>query len=175
MLVVGAGPIGLGCMIFAQMRGASVTALDMREDRLAFCRDVLGVDGTVVAGADTLERLSALTGGDMFDVVFDATGKAASMNAGFDYVAHGGNLRAGQRRARHDLVRRPEISRARDRAARQPQRDARGLPRSLRAIRDGHVPTDALATHRAPLEQSPERFAEWIRPETGVIKALIEV
>ena len=175
VLVVGAGPIGLGCMIFAQMRGASVTALDMREDRLAFCRDVLGIDGTVVAGAETVERLSALTGGDMFDVVFDATGNAASMNAGFDYVAHGGTYVLVS-------VVRDTISFA------DPKFHAReiallGSRNATRedflevfdAIRDGHVPTDALATHRAPLEQSPERFAEWIRPEAGVIKALIEV
>ncbi len=174
-LVVGAGPIGLGCMIFARLRGASVTALDMREDRLAFCRDVLGIEDTLVAGANTVERLSALTGGDMFDVVFDATGNAASMNAGFDYVAHGGAYVLVS-------VVRDTISFA------DPKFHAREITlfgsrnatredflQVLTAIRDGHVPTDALATHRAPLEQSPDRFDEWIRPETGVIKALIEV
>ena len=174
-LVVGAGPIGLGCMIFARLRGASVTALDMREDRLAFCRDVLGIEDTLVAGPDTVERLSALTGGDMFDVVFDATGNGASMNAGFDYVAHGGAYVLVS-------VVRDTISFA------DPKFHAREITlfgsrnatredflQVLTAIRDGHVPTDALATHRAPLEQSPDRFDEWIRPKTGVIKALIEV
>ena len=174
-LVVGAGPIGLGCMIFAMLRGASVTALDMREDRLAFCRDVLGVENAVVAGEGALERLSALTGGDLFDVVFDATGKAASMNAGFDTVAHGGTYVLVS-------VVRDTISFA------DPKFHAReisllGSRNATRedffevfaAIRDGHVPTDALATHRASLEQSADRFAEWIRPETGVIKALIEI
>ena len=34
--------------------------------------------------------LSQLTGGDLFDIVIDASGKAAAMVAGFDYVAHGG-------------------------------------------------------------------------------------
>ena len=38
VLVVGAGPIGIACMIFARLHGASVTALDTREDRLDFCR-----------------------------------------------------------------------------------------------------------------------------------------
>ncbi len=174
-LVVGAGPIGLGCMIFAALRGAKVTALDMREDRLAFCRDVLGIEDTVVGGADIVDRLSALTGGDMFDVVFDATGKAASMNAGFDYVAHGGTYVLVS-------VVRDTISFA------DPKFHAREIAllgsrnatredfhEVFRAIREGHVPTDALATHRAPLAQSPERFAEWIKPEAGVIKALIEV
>jgi 2-desacetyl-2-hydroxyethyl bacteriochlorophyllide A dehydrogenase len=174
-LVVGAGPIGLGCMIFARLRGASVTALDIRADRLAFCRDVLGIEDTIVAGADAAERLSALTGDDLFDVVFDATGTSASMNAGFDYVAHGGAYVLVS-------VVRDTISFA------DPTFHAReitlfGSRNATRedflevfaAIRDGRVPTDALITHRAPLEQSPERFAEWIRPETGVIKALIEV
>src|SRR5271157_3346446 len=51
VLVVGAGPIGAGCMIFAKLHGGSVTALDMRQDRLAFCRKILGVDHTAAAGA----------------------------------------------------------------------------------------------------------------------------
>jgi len=36
VLVVGAGPIGMAAMIFAQLRGAVVTALDTRQDRLDF-------------------------------------------------------------------------------------------------------------------------------------------
>ena len=43
------------------------------------------------------------------------------------------------------------------------------------AIRDGRVPTDALVTHRATLEQAPERFPYWITPAAGVIKAIIEI
>jgi threonine dehydrogenase-like Zn-dependent dehydrogenase len=45
----------------------------------------------------------------------------------------------------------------------------------FRAMRDGLVPTGALATHRASLEESPARFPKWIKPETGAIKALIEI
>ena len=175
VLVVGAGPIGIGCMIFASLRGGSVTALDMRQDRLDFCRDTLKVDHAVAVGANTLEELSRLTGGDLFDVVIDATGKAGAMAAGFDYVAHGGTY------VLVSVVRDTisfsdpkfharEISLLGSRnATRQDFVDV------FRAMRDGLVPTDALATHRASLEESPARFPEWIRPETGVIKALIEI
>src|SRR5271166_3475669 len=69
VLVVGAGPIGVGCMIFAMLRGGAATALDMRQDRLDFCRRVLFVDHTVVSGSDTLQTLSEVTGGDLFDIV----------------------------------------------------------------------------------------------------------
>jgi 2-desacetyl-2-hydroxyethyl bacteriochlorophyllide A dehydrogenase len=175
VLVVGAGPIGAGCMIFAKLRGGAVTALDMRQDRLDFCRDVLKVDCIVAAGPSALEALSQLTGGDMFDVVIDATGKAKSMEGGFDFVAHGGTYVLVS-------VVRDAISfddpkfHARE-ISLLGSRNATGddFVEVFRAMREGLVPTDALATHRASLEQSPARFPEWIKPETGVIKALIEI
>src|SRR5271169_5442657 len=90
VLIVGAGPIGIACAIFAKARGAEVTALDSREDRLKFCAGTLGVDHVVGLGPDTSEALGALTSGDFFDCVFDCTGSAKAMDAGFLYVAHGG-------------------------------------------------------------------------------------
>ena len=175
MLVVGAGPIGIGCMIFARLRGGSVTALDMRQDRLDFCRDTRKVDHAVAAGAETLEALSRLTDGELFDFVIDATGKAGAMTAGFDYVAHGGayvlvSVVRDTISFSDPKFHAREISLLGSRnATRQDFVDV------FRAMRDGLVPTDALATHRASLEESPARFPEWIRPETGVIKALIEI
>ena len=175
ILVVGAGPIGAGCMIFAKLRGGSVTALDRRQDRLAFCRKILGVDHTAAAGAEALETLSRLTDGDFFDVVIDATGNSRAMADGFDYVAHGGTYVLVS-------VVRDTISFADPKfhARETSLLGSRNATREdflevFRAMRDGLVPTDALATHRASLEESPARFPEWIKPETGVIKALIEI
>ena len=37
VLVVGAGPIGMAVLTFCRLRGATVTALDTRADRLDFC------------------------------------------------------------------------------------------------------------------------------------------
>ena len=45
----------------------------------------------------------------------------------------------------------------------------------LAAIGAGTVRAERLITHRGTLEQAPERFPEWIRPETGVVKAMIEL
>ena len=175
VLVVGAGPIGLGCVIFAKLRGAAVTALDVRQDRLDFCRKVLSVDHAVVAGADTLATLSELTNGDLFDVVVDATGAASAMAAGFDYVAHGGTY------VLVSVVRDTisfsdpkfharEISLLASRNATREDFDT-----VFKMMRKGLLPTEALVTHRASLAESPARFPEWIKPETGVIKALIEI
>jgi hypothetical protein len=42
-------------------------------------------------------------------------------------------------------------------------------------MRAGKVPADALRTHRAALADVPALFAEWLHPDAGVIKAIIEV
>lgn len=49
VLVIGAGPIGLGTMEFARIAGAKVIALDINEHRLQFCKDKLGVTHTINA------------------------------------------------------------------------------------------------------------------------------
>ena len=175
VLVVGAGPIGVGCMIFAKLHGGSVTALDVRQDRLDFCRKVLRVNHTVAAGADTLEALSQLTDGDFFDIVIDATGKASAMTAGFDYVAHGGAYVLVSVVLDTISFADPKFH-ARETSLLGSRNATReDFLEVFRAMREELVPTDALATHRASLEESPARFPEWIRPETGVIKALIEM
>ena len=124
ILVVGAGPIGMGCMLFAKLDGGEVTALDMRQERLAFCRETLGVDHSVVAGPQAREALSALTSGDFFDVVIDATGNAKSIMAGLDHVAHGGTYVLVSVVLELDLLPGPRVPQTRDFAARQPQCDA---------------------------------------------------
>ena len=43
-----------------------------------------------ILSSDLQAKLLAITGGDMFDVVFDATGNARAMENGFRYIAHGG-------------------------------------------------------------------------------------
>ena len=44
VLVVGAGPIGLGTMEAARIAGGEVIAMDINEERLRFCREKLEVD-----------------------------------------------------------------------------------------------------------------------------------
>src|SRR5580704_12360875 len=52
VLVVGAGPIGLGVMEAARIAGGQVIAMDINEDRLNFCREKLQVLHTVNAAVD---------------------------------------------------------------------------------------------------------------------------
>jgi threonine dehydrogenase-like Zn-dependent dehydrogenase len=75
VLVVGAGPIGLGVIEFARIAGAQVIAMDVQESRLAFCRNNLQLQHTIDPSKEnTIEKLQRITNGDMPSVVIDATG-----------------------------------------------------------------------------------------------------
>jgi threonine dehydrogenase-like Zn-dependent dehydrogenase len=175
VLVVGAGPIGIGCMLFAGLQGGLVTALDLRQDRLDFCRKRLGVHHSVAAGPNVSEALSELTAGDFFDIVIDATGNAKSMMAGLDYVAHGGTYVLVS--VVRDTISFPDPEFHKRETSLLGSRNAtpEDFSKVFDAIREGRVPTDALITHRVALEDAPGSFPLWIKPEAGVIKALIEI
>jgi 2-desacetyl-2-hydroxyethyl bacteriochlorophyllide A dehydrogenase len=174
-LIVGAGPIGIGCILFARKRGAAVSVLDLRGDRLAFCRDTLGVAEAIEASGDVTKTLAELTANDFFDVVIDATGSAKAMTAGFRYVAHGGTY------VLVSVVREtigfedPEFHKREMTLLASRNATPEDFREVFGAMRDGLIPTDALVTHRSTLEEAVSLFPVWIKPETGVIKALIDI
>ena len=174
-VVVGAGPIGLATAIFARMRGAKITLVDAREDRLAFASDQLGFTDTERTGADLTRRLQDKTDGDLYDRVIDATGNPKAMEASFGLVAHGGSLifagvvRSDLTFSDPDLHKR-EITVHASRNATDVD-----FAEVLAAIRAQTVRVDRLITHRAPLEEAVARFPEWTTAEAGVVKAMIEL
>ena len=175
VLIVGAGPIGIACAIFAKARSAEVAMLDTRRDRLDFCRDAIGVNHVVTAGPDARERLGALTLGDFFDCVFDCTGSAKAMSAGFLYVAHGGayvlvSIVLGDISFPDPEFHKRETTLLGSRNATRADFDA-----VFAMLRAGKIPTARLNTHRASLEQAPAAFPHWLEPSSGVVKALIEI
>lgn len=92
VLVIGAGPIGLGVMKFAKLAGAKVIALDINEDRLDYCKQWVPADYVVNAKNDPAAKMKEITQGEFPTVVLDATGNAASMEQAAQYVAHTGRL-----------------------------------------------------------------------------------
>ena len=175
ILVVGAGPIGIGCMLFGKLGGGSVTALDLRQGRLEFCRDRLGVDRAISAGPNAIETLSELTSGDFFDIVIDATGNVKSMMAGLNYVAHGGTYVLVSVVRDTICFADPEFHKRETSLLGSRNATPEDFAKVFEAMREELVPTDALVTHRVSLDEAPSSFPIWIKPETGVIKALIEI
>jgi 2-desacetyl-2-hydroxyethyl bacteriochlorophyllide A dehydrogenase len=175
VLVVGAGPIGLGVAFFAQLAGAGVTILDRDGGRIESAIALQAAAAGIFADADTDASIAAATNAEGFAVVFDATGNTQSMERGFDFVAHAG---------RYILVsvvktaivfsdadfHRKEMTLLGSRNALMADFET-----VIAAISEGVIPVDRLVTHRTTLGQAVRDLPRWANAKSGLIKAMIEV
>lgn len=176
--VIGAGPIGLSAIQFALAAGARVIVIDVNEGRLAFCRDRLGIaaaDLIDARSADIVAKLKELTDGDLPTAVFDATGNPKSMMGSFEFLAHGGRLVfiglfPGDVTFNDPNFHRRELTLMGSRNARPED-----FGKIIALIEAGQVDTTPWITHRASIADVPAVFESWTKPETGVLKAVIEL
>jgi 2-desacetyl-2-hydroxyethyl bacteriochlorophyllide A dehydrogenase len=175
VLVVGAGPIGLGIMDFARLAGARVIAVDSNPTRLQFCRSHRKAEFILAPRAgDIAEQLAEITQGDMPVVVFDATGNRGAINQGFGYMAHGGRyilvgLQKGDIQVSHPEFHQRESALMSSRNATRADFD-----QVILAIVMGQVDPLEYLTHRLRIAQLDREFAQLLDPSAGVIKALVE-
>ena len=177
LLIIGAGPIGLATLEFARLTGAVVTVMDMVASRLEFCRATYGVPHTIQHQGDgsELDTMKQITQGGLYPVVIDATGNPKSMSHALNFVAHTGSLvYVG---ITTDEVTFPHPSLHKREMTIKGSRNA--LPgdfgRIIGLIEDGTIDTEPWVTHRTSFDEMIERFESYTRPETGVIKAVVEV
>ena len=176
VLVVGAGPIGLGAMEFAKIAGAVVTAMDVNDNRLQFCKNKLKVQHTINArSANVPEQLREITGEDMPTVVIDATGSQAAINNSFQYMAHGARyiligLQKGEITFNHPEFHKREGTLMSSRNALRADFD-----HVIRSLKNGSVDPLTYITHRINFGEVKMSFESWLKPETGVIKAMVSV
>ena len=175
VLVLGAGPIGFGVTQFAKLAGARVLLADLSEQRLELARRWLAPDACLNA-ADSLERqLRELTAGDFPSAVFDCTGSAASMMAAFGYAAHGGRLILVSLVQADISFHDPEFHR-RELTVLSSRNATRGdFERVIAAMAAGRIVTEPFTRHRVGLDHVPDAFPAWVQPESGVLKAMVEL
>ncbi|TIR26488.1 MAG: zinc-binding alcohol dehydrogenase family protein [Mesorhizobium sp.] len=174
-LVIGAGPIGLGTAIFARIAGLDVSLLDMSSERLGFAEKELGfvpLDTSKAAAADLVRQA---TGGEGFDLVFDATGNTASVQSAFAHVAHGGTLVLVSVVKDDITFSDPEFHKREMTLVGSRNALKADFEHVAASIRNGAVPLGKLVTHRTTLAGTPRDLARWAHEKSGLIKAVIEV
>ena len=83
-LIIGAGPIGLATMAFAQLVGARVSVLEISPWRRAFCRSHLKVERCLDGSGDAGKRLEAMLGGRTLTYV--GRKESSSPATGFPHI-----------------------------------------------------------------------------------------
>lgn len=176
VLVVGAGPIGLGTMELARHAGGKVIALDMNRQRLQFCKDKLNVPFTIDAlDSDVAGQIREITNGDMPTVVIDATGSLKAINNSFQYMSHGGRyvligLQKGDVCLSH-----PEFHKREGTLMSSRNATRQDFEQVMSLMRQGKIEPSTYITHRVAFDDVIAEFSGWLKSENGVIKAMIEL
>lgn len=180
VLVIGAGPIGLSVIEFAKLSGAKTIVMDMNPNRLAFVRERIGVPDTiqVTPGGEeeALKKLSEMTNGQLADVVVDATGSNKSMASCMMFAAFKARVvYVGITQQEISFPHAPILHRRELTIMASRNALPGDFTRIIRLIETGELDTKPWITHEAKFEQIIEVFPTWLKPETGVIKAVVEM
>ncbi len=176
VLIIGAGPIGLSALEFVKLSGARPIVMDISENRLTFVRDQMRVPDTLLAKGDEsdLGQLAAFTNGQLADVVIDATGNHKSMVRAMELatfaarVVYVGITQQTLEFPHSPVMHRRELTLMASRNAL-----SRDFARIIGLIEAGQIDTRPWITHHAPFADVAEVFPSWLKPETGVIKAVV--
>lgn len=178
VLVIGAGPIGLSVIEFVRLTGARLVVMDLVPSRLEFCRQSMGVQHTILAtGPDGgLEELRRLTDGVLAHVVIDATGSNKSMSRCLEFAAFGGRVvYVGITQAELSFPHAPVLHRRELTLLASRNALPADFGRIIELIETGRLDTRPWITHRTRFDRLSADLPTFARPESGVIKAVVEV
>ena len=165
VLVIGAGPIGLSVLEFARLATRRVAVLECDDDRRAFVR----------RHYPNAIMLSHVPPECFAQVVFDAMGNPASMANTLRYAKFTGRIVfVGITKEPvpldDPLFHRRELTLLASRNA-----VAGDFTRILELIEQGKINTNAWISHRCTFDELPTAMPEWIKPATGVVKAVVNL
>jgi len=146
--------------------------IDRAQTRLDACLSLYPEVTTLVPEGSFADQVNELTGGDLGDIVIDATGNLSSMGSSLEYVGHAGRLvyvglAQGEVTFNDPLFHRREMTLFASRNALSSD-----FPAIISAMESGAIDPLAWITHRCNLEELPEKLPEWSNPKAGVIKAV---
>jgi 2-desacetyl-2-hydroxyethyl bacteriochlorophyllide A dehydrogenase len=174
VLVMGAGPIGIGIAAFAKIAGAQVIMVDVNDSRLAFCKDLLDIKHTInPLTQNVVDVCKHITNNDMPTVVMDATGNLNAINNAFAYLAHGGRYVLVGLQKEHISFSHPELHKRE--ATLMSSRNAykQDFNYVIDCIQKGLVKPSSLITHKVSFTEVTDHFESWLNPATGVVKAMV--
>lgn len=174
VVVIGCGMVGLGAVIRASLRGASVIAVDIDDEKLEIARR-LGASHTINSKKeDTVSRVREITDSYMADVVVEAVGSPVTYVTAIDAVSFTGRVVCiGYAKSEVSFQTKYFV---------QKELDIRGsrnaLPEDFRAVirylRNADCPTDRLISGVVRPEDAGEALRGWSENPGKVFRILVE-
>lgn len=174
VMVIGCGMVGMGAIVRASLRGATVIAIDLDDEKLALAHKIGAAYTINSATEDVHARVQQLTGGLGADVVIEAVGSPATYVMAVDEVGFTGRVICiGYAKSGVEFQTKYFV---------QKELDIRGsrnaLPADFRAIirymQSGRCPSEALISAVVPPEKAAEAMQQWAAAPGKVFRILVE-
>ena len=171
VLVTGAGPIGLGAALFARLAGAEVHLLDLSAARLQLAREKFGFTNL----HQDVDSAAQGPLADGFDVIFDATGNAQAIEAGFPLLAHGSSYVLVSVVKDKISFEDAEFHKRETRIIGSRNALKGDFDQVMQAMRAGDIDTEALCSEILALDALPDRFSSLANNRETLIKVVVKL
>ena len=175
VMVIGCGMIGMGAIVRASLRGATVIAVDLDDEKLELARKV-GTTYVINSKTENVhERMLQLTDGLGADVVIEAVGSPVTYVMAVDEVGFTGRVVCiGYAKSPVEFQTKLFV---------QKELDIRGsrnaLPADFRAVinylQTGVCPIDKLISRIAEPEEAAAAMADWAAAPGKVFRILVKL
>ena len=172
--IIGAGPIGLLAGMVAEAYGAHAILLDLVQERLDFAKE-LGIEYVINSrNEDPIERISAITNGEMAQQVMECSGANAAIRSTLDYVSHAGRitLTGWPKTATElptDVITRKEID------IRGARTSAGEFEEAIDLIYNKKIDIQKILTKTISLEEAPETIRDIEKNPGNYMKVVVNV
>lgn len=174
ILVIGAGPIGIGLLYFIHSLGVKAMIAETNSFRLNFChRHFPTIQCIDFAAYNGFDKIKEFTHGNMPSVIFDATGNLESINQSLGYLSHAGKyilvgLQQGEIRVQHPEFHKREATLMTSRNATHAD-----FQFVIDSMLNKRINPEEMITHRMLFDETVEKFPLLFAQKDALIKAMI--
>jgi len=173
VMVIGCGMVGMGAVVRAALRGATVIAADIDDEKLALAKEMGAAYAVNTKTEDVHARLLEITGGFGPDVVIEAVGSVPTYQMAVNEVAFTGRVVCiGYAKTEVSFQTKYFVQKELDiRGSRNAQ------PSDFRAVihylERGTCPVDRLISADVTPEQASEAMQQWAEAPGKVFRILV--
>ena len=174
VMVIGCGMVGLGAVVRSALRGATVIAADIDEEKLALARQMGAAHTVNTMTEDVHARLQEITAGAGPDVIIEAVGNPHTYRMAVDEVAFTGRVVCiGYANSEVSFQTKYFV---------QKELDIRGsrnaMPSDFRAVirymQKGECPVDRLVSMTVNPQEAEEAMNRWAEAPGKIFRILVK-
>ena len=170
LLVVGLGPVGLAAAMLGRMLGARrVIGVERSPERIEFVRATGLVDDVVLADADAVENVLALTGGVGCQVAVDCSGSTPGRSTAVEAAAEWGRVGLLGEGGRLETEVSDTLLHKQLTLTASWVTSLQGMEDVARMIAEGGLSPEIVVSHRLPLTDADEAYRIAAAGATGKV------